>query len=134
MQYLECITLTTAINTCLLGSLILNMTKEEGRKCTQNWIISFMKEHGLRTPRESFFSKIPKPHSKLCQTQFLRIRSSIEIQDTHSQQKSHFQKIFRPHQNLICSCNFLQPNHGLRTPRESFFSKIPKPHSKLCQT
>ena len=90
--------------------------------------------HGLRTPRESFFSKIPKPHSKLCQTQFLRIRSSIEIQDIHSQQKSHFQKIYRPHQNLICSCNFLQPNHGLRTPRESFFSKIPKPHSKLCQT
>ena len=82
------------------------------------------RNHGLRTPRESFFSKIPKPHSKLCQTQFLRIRSSIEIQDTHSQQKSHFQKIYRPHQNLICSCNFLQPNHGLRTPRESFFSKI----------
>ena len=65
------------------------------------------------------------PHSKMCQTQFLRIRSSIEIQDIHSQQKSHFQKIYRPHQNLICSCNFLQPNHGLRTPRESFFSKIP---------
>ena len=29
--------------------------KEEGRKCTQNWIISFLKEHGLRTFRESFF-------------------------------------------------------------------------------
>ena len=48
------------------------------------------------------------PHSKMCQTQFLRIRSSIEIQDTHSQQKSHFQKIYRPHQNLICSCNHIR--------------------------
>ena len=48
------------------------------------------------------------PHSKMCQTQFLRIRSSIEIQDIHSQQKSHFQKIYRPHQNLICSCNHIR--------------------------
>ena len=65
---------TTAINTCLFGSFILNTTsiffkkKGDGRKCTQNSIISLLKEHFnfLFNKIGSLISRFTAQYNSLC--------------------------------------------------------------------